>query len=432
MVSLSGNPDLVGLEHCIEAGLLPASARLETLDRVDYQVVRKEKRAKVLEAAENLLAQPEHPWSQDLATFKRDATWAEDAALFYALKAEQSQSPWWEWPSELRAAKPDALNKLRQEYATTIETWQTALFLFERQWACLRSAASGRGIRIVGDMPIYVGLDSVDVWLNQGLFLLREDGRPSVVAGVPPDAYSDIGQLWGNPLFDWEAMEAEGYQWWCQRVARMLEHCDALRIDHFIGFSRYWSIDAEADDARGGQWNQGPGRPLFDALAQKLGPLPLIAEDLGALDEGTERLRDDVGLPGMRVLQFGYDGNPENPHHPSAAPRLSVVYPSTHDTSTARGWWEDLPPDAQETCALGTKGVDVAESLVKEALDSQAFWSILAVQDILALGDDARFNVPGTVEGNWTWRQPVGLLSNDTAKSLRTRIERAGRLGLQA
>ena len=430
--ALSGNPDLVGLENCIRAGLLAPSARLAPLDRVDYGEVRRVKRPLVLEAAASLLDQPKHPWSVDLERFKEEAVWAEEAALYYALKSAHDGNPWWLWPEPLRKAQTKALAKARRTLYKEISHWQAALFLFERQWAQVRTHAASRGVQLVGDMPIYVGQDSVDVWLNQDLFLLDANGRPAEVAGVPPDAYSEAGQLWGNPLYNWSAMAEDGYSWWVRRIRRALEHCDALRIDHFIGFSRFWSVDAGEEDARGGAWSKGPGRALFEALEAQLGPLPLIAEDLGEVDSGTVELRDGLRLPGMRVGVFGYDGNQDNLHHPSNHPVRSVAYSSTHDSDTARGWWESQGEEQRARLGLGQEGWTASRKMVDEVLSSQAGWAIIQLQDILQLGSDARMNLPGTVGGNWSWRQPQRHLDLKIAQDVRVRVRRSGRLAVQA
>lgn len=430
--TLSGNPDLVGLAWCVRAGLLPPHARLPSRDRVDYAEASVGKRLLVLEAAQSLLNQPDHVWSADLKQFLATQEWAREAATFYALRKAHGDTPWWEWPAPIRGQEPDAIAEALQGREDEVQTWCAALFLFERQWAEVRRYAASRGVRMVGDVPIYVGQDSVDVWANQSMFLLGPDGRPTHVSGVPPDAYSETGQRWGNPLFDWPAMAEDDYAWWIKRVERLLQHCDAMRVDHFIGFSRYWCIDAAEDTALNGEWKAGPGRAVFDAIEQALGSLPLIAEDLGSVDEGTIALRENVGLPGMRVLQFGLDGNPENIHHPSNHPVFSVAYSGTHDAPTMRGWWNGLSDDERHRADAGFDGDQAVRTLVDRTLQSQAVWAILPLQDLLGLGDEARMNVPGTVEGNWVWRQPGRELDTEIAQDLRTRIRRSGRLIPQA
>lgn len=430
--TLSGNPDLVGLAWCVRAGLLPPQARLPARARVDYAEASITKRLLVLEAAQSLLNQPDHVWSEDLKQFLDTQTWARDAAEFYALRKAHGETPWWEWSDELRRKVPAAVKQALKGREEDVETWCAALFLFERQWAEVRRYAASRGVRMVGDVPIYVGQDSVDVWSNQDMFLLGDDGRPTHVAGVPPDAYSETGQRWGNPLFDWKAMAKDGHRWWIRRIERLLQHCDAMRVDHFIGFSRYWSIDATEETALNGEWLKGPGREVFDAVERALGTLPLIAEDLGSVDEGTVALRDSLGLPGMRVLQFGYDGNPDNIHYPDNHPTFSVAYSGTHDGPTMRGWWDDLSDDERNRVGAGHDGEEAVRTLVDRTLQSDAVWAILPLQDLLGLGKEARMNTPGTIEGNWMWRQPRRELDAEVARDLRKRIRRSGRLIPQA
>lgn len=425
--TLSGNPDLVGLVGCARVGLLDDAGELPNRERVDYALTRELKRPQVLSAAQALLDRPDHPWAAELDRFIDRASWATDAATFYALKRAHGGAPWWEWPESLRRCESEAVERFLSAHTEEMELWRAALFLFEHQWGAVRRYAMARGVRLVGDMPIYVGRDSVDVWANQELFELDIDGAPLRVAGVPPDAYSETGQLWGNPLFDWEAMAQDGYRWWIERVSRTLEHCDALRIDHFIGFARYWAVPADAEDARDGTWIPGPGRAVFDAISKALGHLPLIAEDLGSVDETTIALRDALGLPGMKVIQFGLDGNPDNPHRADAHTPLSVVYTGTHDGPTARGWWEAQDPGTQEWLNLAKEGREAARAMTKIALDSESFWAIVPLQDLLELDDSARMNRPGTLEENWIWRAPSGGLDQEVTGAVRAEVVRSGR-----
>ncbi len=429
--TLSGNPDLVGLQWCIEAGLLPSGTSLPRSEKVDYREAAASKRALIIAAGRCLLDRPSHPLHRPLQDFIASAAWAREAALFRALKTASGGAEWWDWPDDLRTRTPAALEKARAVHARRIDEWCAALFLFERQWSEVRRYAESRGIRVVGDVPIYVGHDSVDVWANQRLFQLDTTGRLTHVAGVPPDAYSETGQLWGNPLYNWDAMAAEGHQWWVDRVGRLLEHCDAVRIDHFIGLSRYWSVSAEEETAVNGAWIPGPGRRFFDDLERGLGPLPLIAEDLGSVDEGTIALRDGLGLPGMRVLLFGLTGSSNEVHHPRNYPDNCVAYSSTHDSPTALGWWQSLTDLERNNTGIGGPAEAVAETFVDMILSSSARWAIIPLQDILGLGDDARMNRPGTMDGNWAWRQPSGLRLENIAPALRARIQNADRLSTE-
>ena len=430
--TLSGDPAYIGLDWLRAQGLLAAQHTLRGTEQSDYRRVQREKLPLVLLAADALLSQPDHPLRPALDRFIETADWARDAAEFRACRLHHNEAPWWDWPPALRERRPDAIAELRRDAAQTIQQWQSALFLFERHWREVRLHALSRGIQIIGDMPIYVAHDSVDVWCHRDLFQLDETGRPLGVAGVPPDPYSDTGQLWGNPLFDWGAMAAHNYEWWVERVRRSWVHCNAVRIDHFIGFSRYWRVPADADDARNGQWLPGPGSALFDAISSALGNRPLFAEDLGPVDADTIALRDHLGLPGMRVLQFGLDGDPNNTHHPDRYPRHAIAYTGTHDSETARGWWESQSPAHRAALQLGEHGEAAAQALVSQILHSRACWAILPLQDLLSLGNEARFNRPGTTKGNWRWRQPPGVLDTPRAQRLRDQLRRAERLAPQA
>ncbi|MEE2755220.1 MAG: 4-alpha-glucanotransferase [Myxococcota bacterium] len=430
--TLSGNPDLVGLAWCVRNGLLPQEARLERQAQVDYEKVRNQKRPLILQAAKNLVNQPSHLWFDEYTRFVEQSAWARDAALFYAIKKANADQPWWQWPDALRKADPAALAQAKADYQEDYQTWTAALFLFEQQWSEIRGYAASRGVKMMGDMPIYVGQDSVDVWSNQPFFMLDDRGLPTRVAGVPPDAYSDTGQRWGNPLFDWSAMAADGYQWWIERIRRSLDHCDALRVDHFIAFARYWSVDAEAETALGGHWVPGPGRAVFDAIRAELGRLPLVAEDLGSVDQTTIDLRDSLELPGMKVLQFSFDADDSNPHKVQNHPELSVAYTSTHDSPTARGWWDDQGDDTKRWLNIGSDGETACRTQVDETLGSPSCWAIIPLQDLLCLPNSARMNTPGTCEGNWLWRQAERDLPQAVATDVRKRIRAAGRLIPQA
>ena len=420
--TLSGNPELVGLGYCVRHGLLPEGTSLLSSERVDYAASAQTKLPLVLQAARRLVEDPNHLWAPDLARFTAEASWATDAAVFYALRRAHSDASWWEWPEPLRRYQPAAVSAATQALSEDIALWRAALFIFEQQWAEVRQMASRKGIGLVGDMPIYVGLDSVDVWANQALFSLDDSGHPTALSGVPPDAYSETGQLWNTPLFEWDAVAAQGYQWWIERVSRALSQCDALRLDHFIGFTRFWSVPADAEFALEGAWRPGPGRPLFDALSAALGRLPLIAEDLGSVDPGTEALRDGLELPGMRVIQFGLGEDASELHHPSQYPERCVAYASTHDSPTTRGYWEALAPAEQVQLAFGADGQSACRQMVDAVLASKASWAVISWQDIAALDDTARINRPGVVQGNWRWRLSPDALSSRLAADFRERL----------
>ena len=290
---------------------------------------------------------------------------------------------------------------------------------FDREWRALRTYATERGVGLIGDLPIYVAPASADHASHPELF------QDAAVAGVPPDAFTEDGQLWGNPLYDWGTLRAQGYRWWVERLRRTFELVDLTRLDHFRGFVSYWSVPAGAKTAKHGTWRRGPGRELFDAARSSLGELPLIAEDLGVITRAVEELRDGLGLPGMHVLQWAWSGGPSSPHRPENHRENGVVYTGTHDNDTSLGWWESLTPRERRRTSLDP--ADPAWSLIELALDSRAALSILPAQDVLRLGSDARMNTPGRERGNWRWRLEPGRLDDELAAQLRAATEAAGR-----
>jgi 4-alpha-glucanotransferase len=336
------------------------------------------------------------------------------------------------WPGLL--AEPEApvtpaeLDAFRAAHAFWIHDWErfegagaaADQVRFEREWSALRRYASSRGVRLIGDIPLYVGTRSADHVAHPDLF------QRGFVAGAPPDALSATGQLWRNPLYDWPALRSHGYRWWIERLRRASQLADLARIDHFRGFVAYWSVPARARSARAGRWRRGPGRAVFDAATGELGALPLIAEDLGVITPPVERLRLELGLPGMVVLQFGFGGGPRNPHRPANHVELLVVYTGTHDTDTAAGWWGSL--NARARAATGLDPAEPHWSLIELALRSPAVLSIVPAQDVLGLGSEARMNRPGLSAGNWRWRLHEGALTDALATRLRDATARHGRL----
>ena len=347
--------------------------------------------------------------------------WLEDFALYMSLKEHAGGAPWWQWERGLVSWEPRAIEEARATHADAIRFWSYTQWLFFRQWDVLREAAHARGIRIVGDVPIYVAGDSADVWGNRELFQLDENGEPTVVAGVPPDYFSATGQRWGNPLYRWDLMRETEYRWWIARVRTNLRFADIVRLDHFRGFAEYWEIPAAEPTAVNGRWMPGPGLALFEAMRKSLGELPLIAEDLGFITEDVNELRKTVGLPGMKILQFGF-GQDDSPHLPHRFDKHTVAYTGTHDNDTARGWIE-LADDDERDRALAYLGASNAEEipweLIRAAYTSVADMAIVPVQDILGLGSDARMNTPGKEEGNWSWRLHPAALTRDHAERLR-------------
>jgi 4-alpha-glucanotransferase len=344
------------------------------------------------------------------------AHWLNDYVLFETL-AERFQRPWWEWPPELRARESAALARVELEQAPELERRRIEQWYFDWQWRALRRHAHARGILLFGDLPIYVAPDSASTWSQPVQFRLEADGRPALLAGVPPDYFSADGQLWGNPLYDWKQAEADQFAFWRARLAQQLRRFDLVRIDHFRGLAAYWAVPAGARTAREGHWEPAPGEALFRALAADHPELPLVAEDLGVITADVEELRRAFGLPGMRVLQFGFDGSGENPHLPHNYHHDVVAYAGTHDNDTTLGWYRSLSEQeaARVNFYLRSDSSQVLEAMLRATLGSVARLGVLTAQDLLQLGSEARLNTPGTAQGNWSWRLPQGSLTEPLA-----------------
>lgn len=353
--------------------------------------------------------------------------WLDDYALFRVAQRAH-QAPWWAWPEPLRRHDPDALARFAAHHEAEVNRHRGLQFLISEQWHRLRREAAARDVLLLGDMPLYPALASVDVWARQRYFRLDAAGRPLAVAGVPPDYFSETGQLWGNPLYDWHRLEADGFAWWLARVRRQLALFDVVRIDHFRGLEAYWSVPAGAATAIEGQWQPAPGRALLAHLAAAWPDRPLVAEDLGVITPEVERLRDDFELPGMRVLQFAFSGEPHNPHLPEAHPRHAVAYTGTHDNDTSLGWYGSLDADTRAQVAAYLGGVpDMPWPLIDAVYASAANSAIVPLQDYLGLDGRARMNTPGTVAGNWRWRLLPGQADAALARRIRARVESADR-----
>jgi 4-alpha-glucanotransferase len=337
---------------------------------------------------------------------RKQAPWLDDFALFMAVKDSQAGKSWPDWPMGIRRRDPGALASAKKELASAVGSHKFRQFLFARQWKAVKNYAHERGIRIIGDIPIFVSADSADVWANQQLFMLDAERRPSVVAGVPPDYFSATGQLWGNPLYNWDAIAATGFAWWIGRLRTTLEQVDLVRLDHFRGFESYWEIPAGRPTAQEGRWVKAPGAAFFKTLREALGGLPLIAEDLGLITPEVEALRDNFNLPGMRILQFAFAGGPDNPYLPHNYTRRTVVYTGTHDNDTTRGWFATAPERERDHVRryFGRDGNDIAWDFLRAAWSSVADYAIAPLQDILSLDTAARMNFPGRPAGNWGWR----------------------------
>jgi 4-alpha-glucanotransferase len=377
----------------------------------------------------------------DFEAFRRaHAEWLEDFALFMALKKDYEGASWHTWDESLVTRQPDALARARERHARDIRSLEFSQYLFFRQWEEIRRYCHSLGIRIVGDIPIFVAHDSSDVWAHPELFHLAADGRPAFMAGVPPDYFSATGQLWGNPLYRWDVLAKTGYRWWIERFRAILAQVDMVRLDHFRGFEAYWEIPAEEETAINGQWVKGPGAALFDALEAALGPLPVIAENLGVITPEVEALREQFGWPGMAILQFAFGSdNAADDFKPHNYPRNRVVYTGTHDNDTTVGWWTAGVGDTTRTAAeveaerafckkyLGIEGREIHWDFIRAVLSSVADIAIVPLQDVLGLGSEARMNLPGRPSGNWRWRFETAALTDAVRDRLREMSEMYGR-----
>ncbi len=422
--AMAGNPLLIDPERLLQLGLVEEATIAEAglpSQRVDFAAVTEWNDTLLRAAHAAFRAGRAATLRQPFAAFQdRNVAWLSDYTLFVALREHHGGAPWTEWDADIRSRDPRALSHWRVELSDAVQRHAFAQFLFDEQWAELRSHAQRRGVRIVGDIPIFVAMDSADVWAHPELFKLDAAGRPTVVSGVPPDYFSETGQRWGNPLYRWDAMRERGYRWWTERFRRTLELVDIVRIDHFRGFEAAWEIPAEEETALHGEWRPGPGTELFAAVERELGTLPLVAEDLGLITPAVEALRDALGLPGMRVLHFAFDGEPDNPHRPGNHPERSVVYTGTHDNDTSVGWWEGAEAVVRAAFRnhTATSEAEIQWQVIRAAFESAANIAIVPLQDVLGLGSDGRMNTPGTAAGNWTWRFAEEMLTAELQERL--------------
>ncbi len=422
----AGNPLLISLDALVAAGWL-ASMPPRTGDDPDATRL-----AGLAAAWQGFQAQAQAQDWADLQQFQRlQAHWLEDYALFVSLKQAQDGKPWWEWPVEWRRRAPGALARARQDHAAAIALQVFIQFVFFRQWAALRAYAASQGVRLFGDLPIFPAHDSAEVWACQSCFLLNQDGQPEYVAGVPPDYFSAEGQRWGNPVYRWEYIEDQDFDFWIDRLRTQLDFYDWVRLDHFRGFEAAWYIPAAEATGVRGQWVPGPGLRLFTRLADALGSLPLVAEDLGYITEPVRKLRRQLGFPGMKILQFAFDGRPDNADLPHQHPRNCVVYTGTHDNDTTVGWFQQLDRIQRQQVMeyLGQPGEPMPWPLIRAAFASRAFLAIIPMQDLLALDGRHRMNQPGTTQGNWGWQFEWSQVAADLAGRVRRLAHLYDRLG---
>jgi 4-alpha-glucanotransferase len=439
--SFAGNEMLIDLARFIRVGLVSSSEADALLSlpsgSVDYGALIPAKRALLRRATGRFQVFADAALKADYDRFldANDALWLNDYALFRVLKSLHGERAWTDWPGKFANREPAALRKVAAQSADEIESIKVLQFLLDRQWQRLRHHANEQGVTMLGDMPIYVALDSADVWANREIVALDDSGLPSQVAGVPPDYFSEDGQLWGTPVYDWAYHASTDYRWWIQRLERAIAQFDLVRIDHFRGFEAYWSVPAAADTARDGEWVPGPGHAFFDAVRTAMGKLPIVAEDLGDITDEVHALRRRYGIPGMKVLQFEIDREDFNPAEIEAA---SVCYTATHDNDTTVGWFEGGDQDTrsaetvrktrQAALALtGGSAATIHNDMIRLAFETSAQLAIAPLQDYLGLGSDARMNIPGKPDGNWRWRVQAEQLTPAFCDSVMQLVEAADR-----
>ncbi|HEV2969850.1 MAG TPA: 4-alpha-glucanotransferase [Pirellulales bacterium] len=425
--SFAGNPVVISPDRLIEDGLIKSNECTGgsfPSDYVAFERVIPFKESILASAWRNFQGGARADLKDEFEQFCEDkAALQSEPALFMALREKFEQAPIAKWPREFARREPAAITQARRELADSIDRFRFGQFLLFRQWKTLKDYANRRGVRLLGDLPIFVSPDSSDAWANPELFLLDDELRPKVVAGVPPDYFSADGQLWGNPIYDWDALRRTNYRWWIDRLQARLELLDAIRIDHFRGFEAAWHVPAGSATAATGQWVSGPGTDFFETARQALGGLPLLAEDLGLITPAVTALRDQFQLPGMRVIQFAFNGDPNNPHLPHDCVHNSVVYTGTHDNDTTRGWY-DAAPEHERANLWKYLGRDPGQpeeavcEMIRLALSSPAALAIVPLQDVLGLGSSARMNTPGRAEGQWRWRCSDGALDDPGWKRL--------------
>jgi 4-alpha-glucanotransferase len=428
--AFAANVLMISLERLADRGLI-AGARIAAStamdSAVDFDRVRQHKLPLLREAASNFFRAASGAARERYNHFCRDNHWwLEDYVLFSSLRERYGEQPWNSWPEEIVRRRPDAMAKLHTELREQLDQERFLQFAFFEQWAALRSYCHERGIRVIGDVAIFVSYDSADVWTHPEIFRLKPDLSPEVVAGVPPDAFSETGQRWGNPLYDWDVLRSRGYSWWIKRMRWAIETCDIVRLDHFRGFESCWEIPADEPTAIHGRWVAGPNASLFKALKSALGKLPFIAEDLGYITHEVHDLRKALDIPGMKVLQFGFGNRGAHIYLPHQFEPDAVVYSGTHDNDTTVGWWNSCATEEEKAAVsayLGIREDGVHWAFIRAALTSVANQSVIPVQDVLGLDSSARMNVPSQTTGNWSWRMQRGALTAPLAEKLAALVE---------
>ena len=425
--SFAGNPYLIDFDLLIEAHLLSEEDLKDIFfgdneEYIDYGAIYNQKYPLLRKAYENFKSSDNNEMKGSLENFKREnSSWLNDYSLYISLKNHFNGLPWNEWAQDIKNREDGAMHHYRSELADDIEYHNFIQFLFFKQWGDVKRYANENGIKIIGDIPIFVAADSSDAWANPEIFLFDKERKPVKVAGVPPDYFSATGQLWGNPLYNWEKLKDTNYSWWVERVRANLSTCDIIRIDHFRGFEAYWAVPYGDDTAINGQWEPGPGIDLFNAIKSQLGELPIIAEDLGLMTQGVIDLREATSFPGMKILGFAFDSGEENDYLPHTYTRNCVVYTGTHDNDTLVGWFQKAKEEDRQFARdyLNSRADDeIHWDAIRGAWSSVACMAISPVQDFLGLGSEARINTPGVASGNWQWRLKHGVLTNELAEKI--------------
>ena len=425
--AFAGSGLMVALEPLVEGGWLDAQALQNPpafdAQRADFAQATPWRWARLREAAAGFASRANDMQRRDFAVWRKgEASWLADWALFAALKDEHGGQPWWLWSPELARREPAALATARGRLAAGIAMHEFVQWAFDRQFQALKAYAHARGVCLMADLPIFVAHDSADVWARPDLYALDDQHQPSVVAGCPPDGYSPDGQRWGNPLYRWRRMAREGFGWWIARVRRTLAHADMFRVDHFRGFAGYWEVPASCPTARDGRWVRAPGVALFTAIEKALGRLPIVAEDLGTITPDVLALRDHFGFPGMRIVQEAFSGDGTHAFLPHNHVRECLAYSSTHDSDTAVGWWRRAPPAhrafAKDYLRCGDADDDLRWALIGATSRSVANLALFTMQDVLGLDGGHRMNLPGTAQGNWSWRFGWDMVDDSIAPQL--------------
>jgi 4-alpha-glucanotransferase len=443
--AFAGNTLLISPELLVNGGIVDDDDLVDLpsgpSDRVDFSAVQKWKAELLAKAYNRFRRSVDGELRHEYEDFcQANSIWLEDYALYRALKNSQSLKPWYEWPHRLKLRDERTIEIAKKQLAPQMESERFYQFLFFRQWTALKKYANDKGIKIIGDVPIFIALDSSDVWCHQDQFKLSADGSAKVVAGVPPDYFSKTGQLWGNPIYDWDAMKRDGFQWWITRFKATLEIVDIARVDHFRGFAAAWEVPGGDETAENGHWVPVPGHELFTAVRNALGDLPLIAEDLGVITADVTSLRDEFGFPGMRILQYAFGGDAKNHDLPHNFIHNCVAYTGTHDNDTAVGWWSSKSgagstrdsraiDHEHEYCLryLNTDGREINWDMIRAVWSSVADTAIASLQDVLGLGNEARMNLPASTSGNWTWRFTGDAITDAAVERLNILTETYGR-----